>query len=186
MGPAKGRCPFFEFRTDRSLADLRLYFLSMLQRWTSILYVDGYWWNWLWSSFRRKYLNLGITAPCEENTDVADMWTCELENTPAPSSLLPWHCNSSRSKFEPGTVPPRMKDVTCICEYSKFRGCKYPGYRNGCCRTLVEPRVAIKVNCILTVLSGLRRDVEICAVMGYCLASSGTPLPTFRGNVSVF
>jgi hypothetical protein len=36
--------------------------------------------------------------------------------------------------------------ITCISEYSKFRGLKYPGYYNGCSRTLPQPRLDIKVN----------------------------------------
>jgi hypothetical protein len=48
-------------------------------------------------------------------------------------------------------MPSRMKeDITCISEYSKFSGCKYPCYPNGCCKTLVESRLVIKVNCLLT------------------------------------
>jgi hypothetical protein len=39
---------------------------------------------------------------------------------------------------------------TCISGYGKFRGCQYPAYPNGCCRTLVDPRLAIKVDCLLT------------------------------------
>jgi len=45
----------------------------------------------------------------------------------------------------------RMKvDITCICEYSKFRDCQYLGCPHGCCRTIVEPHLAIKVNCLIT------------------------------------
>jgi hypothetical protein len=52
----------------------------------------------------------------------------------------------------PSLQPCRQgwKDITCISEYSKFRGCKYPGYPNGCLRTFVEPGLVIKVNCLLT------------------------------------
>jgi len=46
--------------------------------------------------------------------------------------------------------PQRWKDITCISKFNKFRGCKYPGYPNGCLRTFVEPGLAIKVNCLLT------------------------------------
>jgi hypothetical protein len=35
------------------------------------------------------------------------------------------------------------------------------------------------------VISGFRRDVEICALLGYYAASSANPPPTFRDNVSV-
>ena len=36
------------------------------------------------------------------------------------------------------------------------------------------------------VISGFRSDVhDICVLVGYYAASSGNPLPTFRGNVSV-
>jgi hypothetical protein len=164
-----------------------MFFQFMFQRWTSILYVGRYWWNWLWSSFHTKYLIFVITAPCGGGgADVAVMWTCALENAPALNRLLSWHCNSSRPKFEPGTVPPRMQDVTCISEYSKLT-CKYPGCRNRCCRTLVGPLLAINVNCLLTVISGFRHDVdEMCAFLGYYAMSSGTPLPTFRYNVLAF
>jgi hypothetical protein len=36
-----------------------------------------------------------------------------------------------------------------------------------------------------TLISGFRRDVEICALLGYYAASCGNCLPTFRVNVSV-
>jgi hypothetical protein len=41
-------------------------------------------------------------------------------------------------------------DVTCISDYNIFRGCKYPSYPSGCCRTSVGSRLAITVNCLLT------------------------------------
>jgi hypothetical protein len=34
-------------------------------------------------------------------------------------------------------------------------------------------------------ISGFRRDVENCALLGYYAASRGNSLPTFRDNVSV-
>jgi len=38
----------------------------------------------------------------------------------------------------------------------------------------------------LCLISGFRREVdENCAFMGYCAASSGDSLPTFRDNLSV-
>jgi len=48
-------------------------------------------------------------------------------------------------------VPSRKKEeITCISEYSKVRGCKYPGYPNGCFRMLAEPRLAIEEKCLYT------------------------------------
>ena len=34
-------------------------------------------------------------------------------------------------------------------------------------------------------ISGFRREVEICSLLGYYAVSSGNPLPTFQDNVSV-
>jgi len=60
-------------------------------------------------------------------------------------------CNHLRYKFEPGTVPWRLKeDVICIPDFSKFMSCKYPYHPNSC-RTLVELDLTIKVNCLLTI-----------------------------------
>ena len=73
-------------------------------------------------------------------------------------------------------------DMTCISEYSKFRGCKYPCYPNGCCKTLGEPRLAITVNCLLTFLTvisanGLSAPTDFACwktVSGTCSGSGGT------------
>jgi hypothetical protein len=41
-------------------------------------------------------------------------------------------------------------------------------------------------NLVLCVISGFRRDVhEICALLGYYIALSGSSVPTFRDNLSV-
>jgi hypothetical protein len=41
-------------------------------------------------------------------------------------------------------------------------------------------------NSLEPVISGFRCDIdEICALLGYCAASNGDHLPTFRDNVSV-
>jgi hypothetical protein len=44
----------------------------------------------------------------------------------------------------------KKKDITCISEYNKFRGCKYPDYPNGCCRKLADLHLAIEVNWLYT------------------------------------
>jgi hypothetical protein len=42
------------------------------------------------------------------------------------------------------------------------------------------------VTCLDCVISGFRREVdENCALLGHYTESSGTSLPTFRGNLSV-
>jgi len=51
------------------------------------------------------------------------------------------------------------EDITCISVYSKFRDCQYLGCPNGCCRTMVQPHLAIKVNCLLTLFIIARIDL---------------------------
>jgi hypothetical protein len=64
-------------------------------------------------------------------------------------------CNCSSSKFEPGTVPSRMREgIACVqiiatLGVASLTVC--PGYYNGWCVTLAEPRLAIKLKCLSTI-----------------------------------
>jgi len=51
------------------------------------------------------------------------------------------------------------EDITCICEYSKYRDGQYLGCPNVCCRTIVQPHLPIKINCLLTLFITAKTDL---------------------------
>jgi len=70
-----------------------------------------------------------------------------------------------------------------VSQYNREASLGWPWPTRGCCAT---GKKKYENTYLLCVFSGVRCEVqENCALLGYYVASSGTFVPTFRGNLSV-
>jgi hypothetical protein len=92
-------------------------------------------------------------------------------------------CVLSSSGLWVGLITCAENPTGCgVSEYNRETSLGWPWPSRGCCAT---GRKKYEHTYLLCVFSRVRREVEEnCALLGYCVASSGNFVPTFRGNLS--